>query len=1678
MSHRSESESSGKESGTHSIESQPSHSDKLSELTESKGFSPERARSIYMSAVSLDDGRSGALSDHQTESMSEKDSIESLNEVFVDAPSGTQVQSTTQTPGSGIDLCGSSQASPSKMFKGFVSHESSDDDSPPASLLVSNYKGHAVIDPLLTEDVTISASAPQTSDIPKKQSSLKQLEANEILALPTNSSTTVRSLFMVTTIQIQLPPSTAEVVVSEMYTEEPVGSSNLPGAFSDSSSLDISSSSDMDDIKESPPSSSSKEIFPNDVKFAVNISEIVFHFDMPLARLLVIVANQFPPAPSDAMTEETTKALDNKLCYSIRLQRCIVRFEEALRTRQRHFPTASSSFIQEAFSTTADDLLRFVVEGIELTTKGNKDEFLTQLLVTKLHLGFPNEKILSFDRDIKVRESVRDTLMPSGHDVSIRMVQIYSSVTQLDMNTAPLHINVDINRLAEVVNWLGGLSTVLDLGNSVKSNMTITESSVATKGKPRGAHFDATEGTLTERNTKPSPKINLRIGGLALDIRGREASVLIESSALKVVFRDGAVRLQVDRVHLFGPLLANQNVDPAVILSIDSLAITYFDLPKESDLTRLLALLSPSQDREEQDEDILLDTLLRQRRKGAVLRLGITKAKARVSQLHNLQYFGILGEELSQLSSVTKYLPEDDRPGLLILTALDNTQIEIDINQNIQAFSLSIKGTQSAMVTFPSLFLMSVSNINATHAAVELIGQATSDLRRSTTRQNLVTEETPRLSIRFIAGEMEPTVRLKLYDIRLEYHVTTIMAILGISETAGGEALVAEMVNTVANLATVENTMGQSLLFRPGEAAPKSQKPFRVDVSIRDVAIGLNPKDKPAQALLLLTKCRIVASHTGEQASNGYGSLNISKAYFMVTDDKENLLKVEEITDPNIVSGLGTQPTQIQCLEAIGYVSIGETSSAKITGHLKNSSAGSLLDVEVGDDLLVFETCADSTQTLLSILGGLAPPGPPCTGEKYRTEVIPINDMLASFSGEAFATDETEEDDTDYAGSSDDETGTIALDELNDPALDFDSENEFGDGPMSMESDVTHFGISSVILRQPDEDDIRNDPHLASFQEVAGTTSSLHFNEDHFGKAGQDRGKEWNSHKNTYDAANPAKIDASPLQIRFKDIHFIWNLYDGYDWQKTRDVISQAADVIETKAEERRAARRDKLRNIEDEESEAVIGDMLFNSIYIGISAKDDPRDLNRKVNRILDDDSSETGSYATTTTISAAPSRQGLPSMKKKRLRLGRSKHHKMTFELKGISGNIVSFPPDSGETQSSINLTVRDFEIFDNVPTSTWKKFATYMHDAGDRQLGSSMIQMEMLVVKPDKDLLASETVLKISVLPLRLHVDQDALDFLARFFEFRDDTLVKAPISTDIPFIQRAEVGPVRIKLDFKPKKVDWKALRSGRTAEFMNFIILDEADMVLRRIILYGVRGFDVLGRSLNDIWTPDVRKNQLPGVLAGLAPVRPLVNVGLGVRDLIVIPMREYKKDGRLVRAVRKGVVSFGRTTTTELAKLGAKLAVGTHTILSGAEGLLVPGGRSLSSRNEQPDRVRSEEQAGLSPYADQPIGVVQGLRGAYRGLERDLLLARDAIIAMPGEVMESDNTSGAAAAFLRSAPVVILRPAMGITKAVGQTLMGAANSLDKAERRRLEDVSRVFCRLNIAKFLNQKYKHR
>ena len=179
------------------------------------------------------------------------------------------------------------------------------------------------------------------------------------------------------------------------------------------------------------------------------------------------------------------------------------------------------------------------------------------------------------------------------------------------------------------------------------------------------------------------------------------------------------------------------------------------------------------------------------------------------------------------------------------------------------------------------------------------------------------------------------------------------------------------------------------------------------------------------------------------------------------------------------------------------------------------------------------------------------------------------------------------------------------------------------------------------------------------------------------------------------------------------------------------------------------------------------------------------------------------------------------------------------------------------------------------------------------------------------------------------------------------------------------------------------------------------------------------GWPKLFEMLNDLWTPDVKATQLAEVISGVAPIRSIVNVGSGVADLILLPIAQYKKDGRIVRGLQKGATAFVKSTAIEAVKMGAKLATGTQVILEQAEGIL--GGEFEVPVTTETLQMPIGEEFSLdgdgdedgtdiiSKYAQQPIDLKEGIQSAVKSLQRNLSSAAQTILAVPMEVYERSS---------------------------------------------------------------------
>lgn len=137
----------------------------------------------------------------------------------------------------------------------------------------------------------------------------------------------------------------------------------------------------------------------------------------------------------------------------------------------------------------------------------------------------------------------------------------------------------------------------------------------------------------------------------------------------------------------------------------------------------------------------------------------------------------------------------------------------------------------------------------------------------------------------------------------------------------------------------------------------------------------------------------------------------------------------------------------------------------------------------------------------------------------------------------------------------------------------------------------------------------------------------------------------------------------------------------------------------------------------------------------------------------------------------------------------------------------------------------------------------------------------------------------------------------------------------------------------------------------------------------------------------------------------------MVNVGSGVADLVLLPIAQYKKDGRIVRGLQKGTKAFVQSSAMEAIKLGARLATGTQVILEQAEDVL--GGQFKDPITAEALQIPYENECAggsdedlISRYAAQPAGLKEGVQSAYRSLQRNLHSAAQTILAVPMEVYE------------------------------------------------------------------------
>ncbi|KAF3058059.1 Autophagy-related protein 2 [Daldinia childiae] len=438
-------------------------------------------------------------------------------------------------------------------------------------------------------------------------------------------------------------------------------------------------------------------------------------------------------------------------------------------------PRALAPQILQEDEPNADALLTVAIENLNVDLSGSSTSVKTSVDVGKFKLGYGNDDIISFDQRIQMRASVNDAFPPAGADISVKLSQS-PTATKCEVTTLPLHVKIDLQRLDETFSWFGGLSGFLNMSSSMTSSSPPTPRiPVKPPPKARGVRFDAPIRP-DDISASSENKMNMRLGGFRLDIVGKECSVALDTSAIKLVSREEGIGIGISKIHLAGPYMRRSMGDPPINAVVTNTRLEYLMTPKDNDLERLLELIIPSKYKFDQnDDEIMVDTLLRQRRKGAVLRVNVDDIEVNVSKLQQLEVLPTLGEEIARLSTVAKYLPEDDRPGILTLALVRNLDVTVDIDRKFGSIQASLKDAEMGHITIPSLIALGVGSISIIrNHTEELVGTTASSFDK--------VGHGPILTMRVIGDEMEPVVKIRMRNINIEYRVPTIMDILGLAE--------------------------------------------------------------------------------------------------------------------------------------------------------------------------------------------------------------------------------------------------------------------------------------------------------------------------------------------------------------------------------------------------------------------------------------------------------------------------------------------------------------------------------------------------------------------------------------------------------------------------------------------------------------------------------------------------------------------------------------------------------------------------------------------------------------------------------------------------------------------------------------------------------------------------------
>lgn len=406
----------------------------------------------------------------------------------------------------------------------------------------------------------------------------------------------------------------------------------------------------------------------------------------------------------------------------------------------------------------------------------------------------------------------------------------------------------------------------------------------------------------------------------------------------------------------------------------------------------------------------------------------------------------------------------------------------------------------------------------------------------------------------------------------------------------------------------------------------------------------------------------------------------------------------------------------------------------------------------------------------------------------------------------------------------------------------------------------------------------------------------------------------------------------------------------------------------------------------------------------------------------------------------------------------------------------------PDKTTQASRQVLLIHNFEIRDKLLSSHINKFLyQYTSESNPRQSNANMVMVKVVHLRPDTRINVQETCLKVSLLPLRLNIDQDSLEFLYTFFcqlsnkseevtnesnniessnkikqeqphsETQEPVFEAQPEKLKEPkrdsrstvYIRNFIFTPdVPIRIDYEGKRVNMS--HGPMAGIIMGIGQLNCLQIKLKRLAYrQGLLGWDRLLTYVFSEWLQDIKKTQFPCIIGGVGPMHALVRLIMGIKDLFWLPIEQYQKDGRIFRGIQRGANSFTTSTVIAALELTARIVQAIQSIAEAAFDMVSPGPsvRRIHGKSKKQQRY------------SEPADIREGVTNAYTLVKEGIEETAETLVRVASAEAEQKGAVGAVGGVLRQIPPSVVAPIIIASAATTNLLGGVRNQLAPDSRR-------------------------